>query len=263
MRAALLALLAGCNSLLGVHTFESGAADAALDAPPDEPALDVAVDGRHCFSSHDEDGDGVLDDCDNCPAVTNPNQADADGDGVGDACDPELGEQDTLVLFDPFLTVSGWTPTTGIWSGLGDAVETPMTAAGASLDRTIVALPHATMETVVSIPGLVDKATAGIALLTQNGLYRSCVIVVNGTTPELLLSDGTTNSPSALTTTATRFRLVLSHIADGRFGCAAYDDTQALGGQLGLPDSSPTSTLRLGASSTNATFTSVTLYAAP
>jgi hypothetical protein len=35
----------------------------------------------------DVDGDGVLDDLDNCPASYNPNQEDNDGDDVGDACD--------------------------------------------------------------------------------------------------------------------------------------------------------------------------------
>lgn len=36
----------------------------------------------------DPDGDGVPDENDNCPAVSNTNQADTDGDHVGDACDP-------------------------------------------------------------------------------------------------------------------------------------------------------------------------------
>ena len=35
----------------------------------------------------DADGDGVPDTSDNCPDVSNPDQADTDGDAVGDACD--------------------------------------------------------------------------------------------------------------------------------------------------------------------------------
>ena len=35
----------------------------------------------------DQDGDGIEDDYDNCPFVSNFDQTDSDGDGVGDACD--------------------------------------------------------------------------------------------------------------------------------------------------------------------------------
>jgi hypothetical protein len=38
-------------------------------------------------SPGDADGDGVLDDQDVCPSVSDPTQADGDADGVGDACD--------------------------------------------------------------------------------------------------------------------------------------------------------------------------------
>ena len=41
------------------------------------------------YGSADADGDGVPDSADNCPGVSNPDQADSDGDGIGDACDPD------------------------------------------------------------------------------------------------------------------------------------------------------------------------------
>jgi hypothetical protein len=48
------------------------------DRLPDLGAFEV--------SAPDGDGDGIPDADDNCPDVSNPDQADTDGDGVGDAC---------------------------------------------------------------------------------------------------------------------------------------------------------------------------------
>ena len=44
----------------------------------------------------DTDGDGVIDACDNCPSVSNPDQANSDPDSHGDACDncPDLSNED-------------------------------------------------------------------------------------------------------------------------------------------------------------------------
>lgn len=46
-------------------------------------------DGIGDVCEDDADGDGVPDDEDNCPEVANPDQEDADGDGIGDVCEPD------------------------------------------------------------------------------------------------------------------------------------------------------------------------------
>jgi len=40
-------------------------------------------------TSDDGDGDGVIDSIDNCPTISNPDQANLDGDAFGDACDDD------------------------------------------------------------------------------------------------------------------------------------------------------------------------------
>ena len=43
----------------------------------------------------DADADGIGDDCDNCPGLSNPDQADGDADNIGNACDNCLDKPNT------------------------------------------------------------------------------------------------------------------------------------------------------------------------
>ena len=45
-----------------------------------------------CEGKEDRDKDGIPDDCDNCPTRYNPDQKDTDGDGIGNLCDPDCVE---------------------------------------------------------------------------------------------------------------------------------------------------------------------------
>ena len=54
----------------------------------------------------DSDGDGILDNSDNCPNDSNPDQNDFDADGLGDACDPDddndgVDDSNDAFPFDP------------------------------------------------------------------------------------------------------------------------------------------------------------------
>lgn len=91
---------------------------------------------------YDEDGDGIFDACDNCPATPNPTQADtteeavqAFPDRVGDACDPRPGVGgDKLVAFYSFASETQ----ADAWNGTGFAISDDALhgVAGAQWSRT-------------------------------------------------------------------------------------------------------------------------------
>jgi hypothetical protein len=59
---------------------------------PTTPLFSADHDGFALYLMTDRDGDGFLDDQDNCPAIVNPDQTDTDGDGAGDLCDGDDGD---------------------------------------------------------------------------------------------------------------------------------------------------------------------------
>jgi hypothetical protein len=70
----------GTSPVIGTITGLVG--DADQDPPCAEIAFDIIINcGEDC------DGDGIGDECDNCPLDCNPSQEDCDGDGIGNVCD--------------------------------------------------------------------------------------------------------------------------------------------------------------------------------
>ena len=54
-----------------------------------DPVNEIKIMNAYLITE-DQDMDGIAYGQDNCPTVSNPNQADTDGDGVGDECDSDL-----------------------------------------------------------------------------------------------------------------------------------------------------------------------------
>ena len=63
--------------------------DDDCDGSTDEGCFDADNDGTPDCVTEDDDGDGVVDEEDNCPKTHNPAQENLDGDELGDACDDD------------------------------------------------------------------------------------------------------------------------------------------------------------------------------
>lgn len=138
-----------------------------------DPAIDArGIDGH--ITANDDDGDGIDNAVDNCPADANTDQANEDGDKFGDACDPCPVEAndlpndpdgdgvadgcdphpsipgDKIVVFEGFASgiPSGW-----------EVVGTTSTMAG-TITLTTVANNH----TSVVAPGTFANATLSVSI---------------------------------------------------------------------------------------------------
>jgi hypothetical protein len=190
---AILALVAGCydpHPAEGVPCGDQGACPSGQACIgtvclAHDPGIDAPSSSDGHITADDDDGDGIPNAVDNCPAVANPDQANEDGDKFGDACDPcpvEANDTpsdpdgdgvadgcdphpntpgDKLVVFEGF---ANGIPAT--W----DVIGTTSMAAGA-ISLTTVANNH----TSVVAPGMFANATvsASIQVDMQVGSFDS------------------------------------------------------------------------------------------
>lgn len=75
---------------------------------PDIAGVYITDSAVLCVS--DSDGDGILDEDDNCPNDANPGQEDYDGDDIGDVCDPD-DDNDGILDEDDANPTSNMEPT--------------------------------------------------------------------------------------------------------------------------------------------------------
>ncbi|MGE5186157.1 MAG: thrombospondin type 3 repeat-containing protein [Acidobacteriota bacterium] len=201
-----LACLCGCNAVFGLQQTApdpgdqdgDGIADIADNCPADANPAQA-----------DEDGDGVGDICDTCPLVPNAGDgqtADADGDRVPDACDTHaLSKGNCLVLFDSFNDPSSLAANWQVQAT--DAGSTAVADGG-----DVVLVPSATSAAIT----LLASEASGVP---ANALYDVEVDSGDGVhgTGTALAAVSTTSSPTSM-----GYRCELLHTSSGDYSVAAY-----------------------------------------
>jgi len=186
--------------------------DADATAPPPDAdggtgTVDARDAGPTCWggtpSTHDEDHDGIVDECDNCPSISNANQADVrevnaggTADGVGDACDPRpTAGGDSIYLFDGLNFTSlpaEWNNTgVGNWTASGTSVAPSGTDTGQELSRSFPTnLGNYLAETAFTFTALTMNGSSSVPFRMDsagNG-WRCVVGTPNGLTGQFFIS---------------------------------------------------------------------------
>jgi hypothetical protein len=137
----------------------------------------------------DSDGDGICDNKDNCPSVSNPDQKDSNGNGIGDACDgpcaPEGGDSDGDGICDDkdnCPSVSNPEQKDSNGNGIGDVCE-PAPGSGKTC-KDVTAIGGAGQVSISNIPSHAKVEISGPSTgwglqLVCNGNCKATEVVSN------------------------------------------------------------------------------------
>jgi hypothetical protein len=260
---------------------DGGSSDADAAPPPDADAatpIDVVDGGPTCWgtpSTHDEDSDGVVDECDNCPSIANATQADVGeinagqtADGVGDACDPRpVAGGDGIFFFDGmnFTTLPPeWTNVGGGgWTANGTSLTPTGTSTGQELKRSFPSpLGNYLTETAFTFLALTSVGSASIPFRTdasRNGW--GCGIGIGSAGGNIFLTQVTggtgettpTSVPIADPMVGNRYRLLA-----GGYNASLYCMTT--GARVNRTGTTTNGESGIRASGTRATFEYILVY---
>ena len=93
----------------------------------------TAAEVAQLFDANDSDGDSIPDAVDNCPALSNPDQADHDGDASGDACDPDDDNDSVGDAVDNCLIAVNADQADLDLDGSGDVCDFPLVRVGGEI----------------------------------------------------------------------------------------------------------------------------------
>jgi hypothetical protein len=109
---------------------EDGSADIVVVNDRAYPAVGGVSVLLNASAPLDTDGDGIVDDVDNCVSVANASQADADNDGSGDSCDTDLDGDGVTNTTDNCPTIANPTQVDTDKDGIGDTCDTDLDGDG-------------------------------------------------------------------------------------------------------------------------------------